>query len=255
MNKKMFEQLVAEEYDNNDARANIIRWVSWDKSYDVLELGAESIMRSKEIANRVNSLTCVTKEVNSYTCNHNNVTVEYSSTKSFLQKCEKKFDVILLLNVLEHTEDLCDSTEVLLSCKDCLKENGKIIIACDNPLGMRYWAGLNQGDKEEISFFAFLQGNKTKKNQFEFTKIELEKLISKSGLKFEEFYYPYPNVTFPMAIYCDSYLPHKGELNINDYSVGAEYLRLFDVTKAYDTILEQEMFPFFSNSYMVILHM
>lgn len=254
MNKKMFEQFFYEKCQNNDVRANLIRWIPFDRCSDVLEIGADSYVRSAEIASKVNSLTCLTSDMRPYHVDCDNTVVVHNSINGFLRDCEEKYDVILLINVLEHTEDLCDSAEVLLSCKKHLKEDGQIIIACDNSLGMRYWAGQNQSDRGDLAFFARIQGEQTNKSRVQFTKHELECLIAKADLKYEEFYYPYPCTSYSMAIYSDSYLPHKGELNINDYSMGTEYMKLFDVTKAFDTVLEQGMFPFFSNSFMVYLH-
>ncbi len=224
---------------NEEMRSNLVRWIPWSDNSDVLYFGIETDALAVEISKRVQTLTCVNSE--EVQCG------------TYLKQCEKKFDAILLANVLEHSGDLCGSTEVLLSCKNHLHENGQIIVACDNSLGMRYWAGMNQGDSE-MSFFARIQGKETERNSREFTRVELEKMIADAGLVCDEFYYPYPNTAFPMAVYSDSYLPHKGELNINNYYMGVEHMELFDETKAFDTVLGQGMFPFFSNSYMVFLH-
>lgn len=220
------------------SRENLVRWIPWKSEDAVLMQGSESWNIAKEIRKHVGDLTCV------------------DSIEMYLNHCEEKFDVILLTNVLKHSGDLCGSTEVLLSCKNKLRDGGRIIIICDNPLGMRYWAGMSQGNENdgETSFFASLQGETTEISKYEFTKKELEQMIQDAGLAYEEFYYPYPNTTYPMAIYSDSYLPHKGELNINNYYMGVTHMELFDETKAFDTIISQGMFPFFSNSYMVMLH-
>ncbi len=220
------------------SRENLVRWIPWKSEDAVLMQGSESWNIAKEIKKHVGDLTCV------------------DSIEMYLNHCEEKFDVILLTNVLKHSGDLCGSTEVLLSCKNKLRDGGRIIITCDNPLGMRYWAGMSQGNENdgETSFFASLQGETTEISKYEFTKKELEQMIQDAGLAYEEFYYPYPNTTYPMAIYSDSYLPHKGELNINNYYMGVTHMELFDETKAFDTIISQGMFPFFSNSYMVMLH-
>lgn len=225
---------------SEDMRNNLVRWIPWKEEQNVLYFGVGPDAFSIEIGERVNTVTCVDPE---------QITIS-----DYLKQCDKKFDVILMANVLRHSGDLCDSTEVLLSCKKCLSDGGQIIVACDNPLGMRYWAGMNQGKSGEMSFFSRIQGVDTEASSYEFTKSELEKMIVDAGLVCDEFYYPYPNTAFPMAIYSDSYLPHKGELNINNYYMGVEHMELFNQTKAYDTVISEGMFPFFSNSYMVMLH-
>lgn len=77
-------------------------------------------------------------------------------------------------------------------------------------------------------------------------------MIQETGLK-AEFYYPYPDYKFPLSIYSDKYLPRKGELNLNSYNFDRKKIELFDEGKVYDSLIEDEMFPVYSNSFLILL--
>ena len=68
-----------------------------------------------------------------------------------------------------------------------------------------------------------------------------------------EFYYPYPDYKLPMVIYSDVYLPKKGELNSNINNLDRDRYIMFDEGKVFDDIIEQNMFPQYSNSFLVLL--
>ena len=76
-------------------------------------------------------------------------------------------------------------------------------------------------------------------------------MIGRAGYKDMTFYYPYPDYKFPMAIYSDDYLPKKGELSRNNLNFDREKIYMFDESKVFDQVLEEGMFPFFSNSFLV----
>ena len=68
-----------------------------------------------------------------------------------------------------------------------------------------------------------------------------------------EFFYPYPDYKFPLAVYSDEYLPKRGELHNNLCNMDRQRLLLFDETRAYDSLVDEGQFPEFSNSFLVIL--
>lgn len=56
-----------------------------------------------------------------------------------------------------------------------------------------------------------------------------------------------------MTIYSDRRLPGVGELNSNMCNYDRNRLQVFDETKVYDTLAQNQLFPQFSNSFLVIL--
>ena len=64
-------------------------------------------------------------------------------------------------------------------------------------------------------------------------------------------YYPYPDYKFPMTIFSDKYLPKKEELNNNYQNFDRDRMILFNDDKVYQSLLENDLFPEFSNSYLI----
>ena len=85
-----------------------------------------------------------------------------------------------------------------------------------------------------------------------FSKKELEKLLKKTGFKDNEFYYPYPDYKLPNIIYSDEYLPKLGELNNNFRNFDEDRMILFNETEVFNSIIEAELFPEMSNSFIVV---
>ena len=69
-----------------------------------------------------------------------------------------------------------------------------------------------------------------------------------------QFYYPYPDYKLPMAIYSDKFLPSLGDLRNNMRNFDGDRVILFDEGKAFDNIIENGLFPEFSNSFLVIAY-
>ena len=98
-----------------------------------------------------------------------------------------------------------------------------------------------------------IEGYWNTKNVRTFTKRGLEEIIERCGCVAERFYYPYPDYKFPVSIYSDEYLPKIGELNDNFNNFDAERLLTFDESRVFDTIIEEDQFPNYSNSFLVVV--
>lgn len=88
-----------------------------------------------------------------------------------------------------------------------LKPGGKIIIAIENRLGLKYWAGCTEDHTG--TYFEGLEGYPKTEGVKTFSKKELLDIIHQAGEFSTTFYYPYPDYKFPMTIYSDEYLPKK----------------------------------------------
>lgn len=83
--------------------------------------------------------------------------------------------------------------------------------------------------------------------------MELEEIAQRVGCNNYEFYYPYPDYKFPLVIYSDYYLPKIGDLKYNMRNFDRERMILFDETKAFDTIINDGLFPLYTNSYLMVI--
>lgn len=140
-------------------------------------------------------------------------------------------------DVVIHTDKLYEIPfrEVIKNEMEKVNSKGRIFIPVFNRMGMKYWAGC-QSDEG-----------------YSFTRRELVDILESLNITDYKFLYPYPDYIYPMAIYSDEYLPKKGELAIESYNFEKERLVLFHEAKAYDMIIHENLFPQFSNSFLLVI--
>ena len=260
-----FDSVVAEHkswpvmYHFSSIRQNILNWYPFDKNDNVLEIGAGCGAVTAAIAEKVNSVTCL--DLSKRRClinaernrDFDNITIYAGNYQDIEKGLGADYDVITLIGVFEysrgyiHTED--PYTDFLKNIQKHLKPGGKILIAIENRLGMKYWAGCAEDHTGNL--FEGIEGYRNTKHVQTFSKSEIEAVLEKAGLKDNVFYYPYPDYKFPMTIYSDRYLPKKGELRNNIANFDWRRLLLFDESEAYDSILDSNLFPVFSNSFFI----
>lgn len=151
----------------------------------------------------------------------------------------------------EGQSDPSDSYEAFLRMlKKHLKPGGVLLCAVPNRLGLKYFAGCRE-DHTGI-FFEGIEGYRNGSGVRTFSKPELERIFTRSGFSDFEFYYPYPDMYFPMSIYSDHYLPNPGDLRSNIENFDRDRMLLFDESRAFDALLADGLFPLFSNAFLVV---
>lgn len=248
-------------YHLSELRSNIIEWVPISKEETVMEIGSGCGAITGTLANKAKKVTCIELSqkrslINAYrNKNKDNVEILLGNLEDIEKSIIEKYDYITLIGVFEYGEAYI-STEnpyenFLRIISKHLKENGKIIIAIENKLGLKYWAGCKEDHVgryfESIEDYPSAHGVKT------FSKKELEEIIQSVGFNNYKFYYPYPDYKLPTTIYSDSYLPKIGELNNNMRNFDRERMIIFDETRVYDTIIKEKLFPIYSNSYLIVI--
>lgn len=192
--------------------------------------------------------------INAYknkTCN--NITIHVGNYEDML--FPNQYDVITLIGVLEyagyyiHTENPYQS--LLQDVKKKLKKNGKLYIAIENRLGMKYLSGCKEDHfgKEFIG----IEGYPLKQGIRTFSYYELIELFKKAGFSCYTFYYPFPDYKFPHAIYSDDYLPKKGDFSELGSNYTSPRIQTFDEQKTFDSLFMEKEFKIFSNSFLVEL--
>mgnify|MGYP000703694515 FL=1 len=119
----------------------------------MLEIGAGCGAITGALAKKANSVTCVELSKRRSTINATR-NKEFDNIEIFVgnfQTVEKdlgQFDVITLIGVLEYAQYYISSKkpyeEFLKIVLKHLKPNGKLILAIENKLGMKYWAGCKE---------------------------------------------------------------------------------------------------------------
>jgi SAM-dependent methyltransferase len=185
-----------------------------------------------------------------------NLTLLVGNFQDIEQNLQEQFDLITLIGVFEYAQFSIQSenpfVDYLARIKRHLKPGGRLVIAIENRLGLKYWAGATE-DHTGV-YFEGIEGYPTTDYVRTFSKPELERIMRDAGFEDFVFYYPYPDYKLPERIYSDEYLPKKGELNRNRQNFDRERIQVFREELAYDSLLESGLFPLYSNSFLVVIN-
>lgn len=248
-------------YHLSHLRSNIIQWIPISKAETVLEVGSGCGAITGTLADKAKEINCIELSkkrslINAYrNKERKNIKILVGNFEDIEKNMDSKYDYITLIGVFEYAESYISTEnpyiDFLKTIKNHLNPNGKIIIAIENKFGLKYWAGCQEDHIGK--YFESIEGYPSTSGVKTFSKKELENIFYESGLSKYKFYYPYPDYKLPTTIYSDSYLPKKGELNNNMRNFDRERLIMFDETRVYDNLIEEDLFPLYSNSFLIIL--
>lgn len=247
-------------YHFSHVRQNILDWIPMKKTDKVLEIGSGCGAITGALARKAGSVTCIElskmrSTINAYrNRDYDNVKILVGNFQDIEKNMEETFDYITLIGVFEYSEGYIGTkepyVEMLRRIAAHLAPGGKLVIAIENRLGLKYWAGCTEDHVPK--YFEGLEGYPDTKGVRTFSRTELEQVISKAGDFHTTFYYPYPDYKFPLTIYSDSFLPQKGELKDNFCNFDRTRMQLFSEPRVYDTLIDSRLFPEFSNSFLVL---
>lgn len=263
--EKEFPKLIFERgswpllYHLSEVRGNIIRWVEKQERSKVLEIGAGCGAVTGALADRFGMVHCVELSkkrslVNANrNKNHDNIRVFVGNYQTIEPQLSCDYDAVTLIGVLEYARLYLDAEdpfrELLREAMGKLKSGGKLYIAIENKLGLKYFAGHQEDHLCE--YYVGVEGYPHTGGPQTFSKKELtEMLQSLEDMQEFRFMYPYPDYKLPRAIYTDEYLPDAGDLNRNQ-SVSAPRLTSFDEQKVYRQLLKEGLYQEFANSFLI----
>ena len=262
---KEFTQIIREEaswpilYHLSEERQNIVNWYPFDFDGTLLEIGAGCGAITSSLVNQVRYVTALDLSkkrsmINAYRNQEaENLEILVGNFNDIANDLHDKYQYVTLIGVLEYAQCYIaanDSINIFLKkIHGLIEKKGKLLIAIENQLGLKYFAGCKEDHTGE--FFDGVEGYPRLNGIRTFSKLKLKDYLENNGFCNVEFYYPYPDYKFPTTIYSDRYLPTKGELNKNIRNFDMDRLVLFDENKAFDTIIEAGLFGEFSNSFFV----
>lgn len=229
-------------YHLSDIRGNLVRWLPIKKGDSVLEINAECGAITGELLKLSDNTTAVCScatdaEILAERYSNCNGFVIYAGEfRAALEAVKTQFDWILL-----------NDARLLPDAKKLLKNNGRIVFATDNRMGMRNINGMKAVGESE--YFSGVEG----RTDSGFTFAGLRKVISLSGFTKAQMFYPYPDYRFMKTLYSNSRLPKVGELVDNRTNFESDRLELFSEKDAFDASCEDGSFQYYSNSYLVVL--
>ena len=265
--KEQWNQVIAERkswpilYHFSHIRENILSWLPFTGKENVLEIGSGCGAITGALCEKAEKVTCIElskkrSEINAWRHKDcENLTILMGNFQEIEPALTEKYDYITLIGVFEYGENYIQSetpyVDFLKTIARHLKPDGQIVLAIENRFGLKYWAGCTEDHFGTL--FEGLEGYPTTKGVKTFTKKELTEILEKAGNLKAQWYYPFPDYKLPMTIYSDRRLPLKGELNRMETNFDRLRLQLFQESPVYDSLLDNDMFPEFSNSFLLLI--
>lgn len=247
-------------YHFSQFRKNIVNWIPFKDNAKVLEIGSGCGAITGTLAEKGGQVDCVelSRKRSLINANRNrnyeNITIKVGNFEEIEPYLDADYDVITLIGVWEYAGVYLTADEPFGTFLDLLrkhiKDDGKIIIAIENRFGLKYWAGCRED--HTAKFFEGLEGYTDSNSAVTFGRNEMIRLFKEKNYYYQ-FYYPYPDYKIPFQIFSDEYLPQRGMLGDNNKNFDNSRMVLFDEEKVYNSIIDNDMFPFFSNSFLVTL--
>lgn len=262
---KRFEEALKEHcewpilYHLSPERENLLEWYDFEKDSRVLEIGAGCGALTGLLCRKTGYVTAVELSEKRSRINAmrnracGNLEIIVGNYQDIIW--HSKFDYVTLVGVLEYAGSYISGVDpferLLKSARDLLNDGGHLIIAIENKYGLKYFNGASESHSGRI--FDGIEDYPRKTPAQTFSKPELEDMIRRSGFLKQDFYYPIPDYKLPNTIYSDEYLPQVGNLRIAEETYDNDRFLLFNEDMAFDGICRSGMFPYFSNSFLVIV--
>lgn len=248
-------------YHLSAQRENIIDWVPFEKNDKVLEIGSGCGAITGALSRKAGSVTCVELSkkrsmINAYrNMDCDNVTIHVGNFKDIEPELETDYDYICLIGVFEYGQSYMgtktpyeDFLKIMLKH---LAPGGRLLIAIENKLGMKYFAGCREDHLGD--YFSGIENYPNGGGVRTFSRRGLERIFRTCGVEEYYFYYPYPDYKLMTTLYSDVYLPGKGELCNNLRNFDRDRMLLFNEKNAFDSVVEDGYFSVFSNSYFAVI--
>lgn len=248
-------------YHLSALRENIVEWIPMEPGAKVLEVGSGCGAITGVLSRKAGSVTCVElskkrSEINAYrhkACD--NITIQVGNFKNIEPELPEDYDYIFLIGVLEYADSYIGGKtpheEFIRILRKHLAPRGRLVIAIENQYGLKYFAGCREDHTGE--FFEGIEGYPAPKGVRTFGRDGLTQVLQRAGEQAFHFYYPYPDYKFMHSLYSDAYLPKAGELSDNLRNFDRDRLVLFDEKRVFDGMIREGAFPFFANSFLVVV--
>lgn len=201
-------------YHLSSQRANLLRPLKECLSGSVLEIGSgcgaitrflgetsESVVALEGSRRRAQISRARTRDLS-------NVDVFCDEFSAF--ETEKRFDAVTLIGVLEYANMFVGGAEPALNmlekAKALLKDEGCLVIAIENQLGLKYFAGAPEDHLGKAMLG--LEDKYVSGGVRTYGKQALTKLLQHAGYESVEFLYPFPDYKMPASVLSQAGIEH-----------------------------------------------
>ena len=265
---QQFPEDKAEDYIANDSaytinntfssvRRNILNWYPFKEHASVLEVGAGMgsitglLCDAAEFVTSIEMNDARADVIRARYAQRENLTVISEDINTW--DTDQCFDYVVFIGVLEYAAVFSDALrpydEFLFSVRRLLKPDGIVLFAIENRFGLKYWLGASE-DHLQVPFVG-VSGYPDKKSPRTFSKKELEVILDRVGLDNHRFYAVLPDYKFPELIFFEESKPDPMNLKKVSFTYSKNSALYADEKKLYRDIVENGVFPFFANSFLV----
>ncbi|MFH1476667.1 MAG: class I SAM-dependent methyltransferase [Verrucomicrobiota bacterium] len=256
-------------YHLSPERRNLLEWYPFRRDAALLEIGAGCGALTGLFAERVAQVTAVElseKRSRIIARRHaDKPNLEIMAGNFMDMVFGRLFDYVTLIGVLEYTRAFIPAPDPygkLLSCLAAvLKPGGVLIVAVENRLGLKYFAGAR--DDHTGRQFDGIEGypaciatqsmaGRPAAVAETFSRDELSRLLLAGGFAEQKFYYPHPDYKLPAEIFSDACLPAANHILDDAPNYDQERLKLFNAQRAWAAIIRDGKFTQFANSFLVL---
>ena len=244
-------------YHFSPERENILNWYPFKKTDVCLEIGAGCGAITGMLCEKCASVVSVDISKRRSKINYarhkdiDNLTI-YAGN---IQKMEftEKFDAVVLNGVFEYALSFIHTDTPYITllglAKSFLKPSGRLFIAIENRIGLKYLNGAAEDHTD--NYFLGMNDYAGNDSVRTFTKEEITELANAVGFTAQRFYYPYPDYKFPSEIFTDSTVNHgfgTPYMNLNSRSFG-----LYSEQRMSASLCKEGIMGHFANSFLVEL--
>lgn len=252
------------EYHFSPVRHNLLRHFHFKKTDNILELGCGCGAITRQLGESGASVTAIDGSIHrakssAIRCKDlENVKVYSADFQDII--FEKEYDYVTMIGVFEYCPVYFKDDNPVSKClevvRSALNDDGKFILAIENRLGLKYFAGIEE-DHVGLPFFG-IQDLYNRNTAVTFGKVELSSLLAENGFCSIEFQYPFPDYKVPRVVLMESAFNNPGfrpaeiirQLTSRDYSKKTDHL--FSENLVWPILDANKLIPDLSNSFMVI---
>lgn len=249
-------------YHLSHERGGIVDWYNFSKGSRVLEFGSGCGAITETLVKKDISVTSLELSPKRATINaqRNNNAGNLSIVVGNLEAYEpkEKFDYVVCVGVLEYAGTFINSKDPYISflkkLHSFLNEGGILLLAIENQLGFKYFAGAREDHTGKYfdGINNYPESNKIKT----FGRLQLKRMIIEADFKNSYFYFPFPDYKFPSLIYSEDYYPGKDgvsfPLNLLPTPTPDGGRQYVFSEAGFMAIIEQNgIFPDVSNSFLI----
>lgn len=252
------------EYHFSPLRSNLLSAFQLNQFADILEIGSGCGAITRQLGENCPKSNIIAlegsarrAEITRSRCRDlENIEVCNDSFTDF--ETLNPFNLVTMIGVLEYSPSFFEGVDPILEAlkhaHNFLSENGVLIIAIENQLGLKYFNGAAE-DHNGIPFSG-INDLYLPSSARTFGKKDLQQRIKQAGFKRVEFVYPFPDYKLPQLLLREEAFHSKqldlscliGQYPSRDYAFGGD--KIFREARVWKLLTQNGLTQDFSNSFL-----